>query len=105
MVVMPISPTNYLYITLEPLICRITESLPFSLGSFSRYARRGWHFIEKADSHIEMGDTWAMVTPKEIFLHICDPEAINDVFSRREDFHRAIFLYSMLPPALEVEMS
>ena len=33
MVIMPLSPTNHLYIILEPLICRVTESLPFSLGS------------------------------------------------------------------------
>ncbi|KAI9878026.1 MAG: hypothetical protein M1830_002146 [Pleopsidium flavum] len=96
LIVVPISPMNILWIVIEPLVFRILDSLPFTLGSFSRYARRGWHFHDKAASHVELGDAWALVTPREIFLHICDPEAINDIFARRQDFVRPVQLYKML---------
>lgn len=94
LVVVPVSPMNILWIVLEPLVFRILDSLPFRLGNFSRYARRGWHFHEKAASHVELGDAWALVTPRETFLHICNPEAINEIFARRQDFVRPVQLYS-----------
>lgn len=90
----PISPMNVLWIVIEPLVFRILDILPFSLGSFGHYARRGWHFHDKAASHVKLGDAFALVTPRETFLHICDPDAINDIFSRRQDFVRPVQLYS-----------
>jgi hypothetical protein len=94
LVVVPVSPMNVLWIVIEPLVFRVLDSLPIRLGSFSRYARRGWHFHEKAASHVELGDAWALVTPRETFLHICNPEAINEIFARRQDFVRPLQLYS-----------
>lgn len=93
-VVVPISPTNVLWIIVEPLFFRVLDALPLPRGNFSRYGRRGWHFYEKASSHMELGDAWALVTTRETFLHICDPEAINDVFARRQDFIRPVQFYS-----------
>lgn len=90
----PVSPMNVLWIVFEPLVFRIVDRLPFGIGSFGRYGRRGWHFLDKAASHLELGDAFALVTPRETFLHICDPDAINDVFSRRQDFVRPVRLYS-----------
>lgn len=86
----PVSPMNVFWIEIEPLVFRIIDSLPFSLGTFGRYGRRGWHFLDKAASHLELGDSFALVTRRETFLHICDPDAINDVFARRQDFVRPI---------------
>lgn len=93
LIVVPVSPMNILWIVAEPLVFRILDSLPFRLGSFSRYGRRGWHFSDKAASHIELGDAWALVTPRETFLQICNPDAINEVFARRQDFQRPVQLY------------
>ena len=93
-VMVPISPMNIPWIVAEPLVFRILDTLPFRLGNFSRYGRRGWHFQEKAASHVELGDAWTLVTPRETFLHICNPDAINDIFARRLDFVRPVQLYS-----------
>jgi hypothetical protein len=93
MVIVPISPMNLLWIVVEPLVFRFLDSLPFKLGSFSRYARRGWHFHDKAASHVELGDAWALVTTRETFLHICNPDAINEIFARRQDFVRPLQFY------------
>ena len=85
---------SVLWIVFEPFVFHILESLPFRLGNFSCYGRRGWHFHEKAASDIDLGDAWTLVTPRETFLHICDPDAINEVFTRRQDFVRSIQLYN-----------
>lgn len=96
LIAVPVSPMNVLWIVIEPLVFRILDSLPFSVGSFGHYGRRGWHFHDKAASHVKLGDAFALVTPRETFLHICDPDAINDIFARRLDFVRPVQLYSKL---------
>lgn len=90
----PVSPTNSLWFIFEPLVLHVLDHLPFELGSFGRYSRRGWHFYDKARSHIELGDVWVLVTPRETWLHVADPEAINEIFARRIDFVRPTELYS-----------
>lgn len=96
LITVPVSPMNVLWIVIEPLVFRILDSLPFSVGSFGHYGRRGWHFHDKAASHVKFGDAFAIVTPRETFLHVCDPESINDIFARRLDFVRPVQLYSKL---------
>lgn len=81
---------NILWIVIEPLVFPILDSLPFDVGSFGHYGRRGWHFHDKAASHVALGDVFALVTPRETFLHIYDPDAMNDIFSRRQDFVRSV---------------
>ena len=105
LIVVPVSPMNTLWIVFEPLVFRILDRLRFRLGSFGRYGRRGWHFHDKAASHVELGDAWALVTPRETFLHVCNPEAINEVFARRQDFVRPIQLYSKEPVYLPSQVS
>jgi hypothetical protein len=94
LVIVPISPMNALWIVVEPLVFTILDHSPIKFDTFGRYARRGWHFRDKAASHVELGDAWALVTPGEIWLHVCNPEAINDIFGRRQDFIRPSKLYS-----------
>lgn len=94
LIMVPVSPINVFWIVIEPLVFRILDSLPLNIGSFGRYGRRGWHFHDKSASHVELGDAFALVTPRETFLYICDPDAINDIFARRQDFLRPVQLYS-----------
>ncbi len=90
----PIDPMNVLWLILEPPLFRMLDRLPFSYGNFGYYSRRGWHFRDKAESHLNYGSAWAIVTPREIYLYVADPNAINDVFARRADFMRPLHLYS-----------
>ena len=90
----PIDPMNVLWLVLEPHLFRVLHRLPISYGAFGYYSRRGWHFRDKAESHLRYGPAWAIVTPRGIYLHIADPDAINDVFARRADFMRPLQLYS-----------
>ena len=65
LVVIHVSPMNMFLIVFEPLVFRILDGLRFRLGSFSRYGRRCWHFHDKTASHVELGDVFALVTPRE----------------------------------------
>ncbi|KAL3473124.1 cytochrome P450 [Aspergillus californicus] len=92
--VIPASPNNPLWILLEPLIFFILGLLPFQFGRINHYARRTWQFADKAESHLRMGGAWAIATPAEVFVYICDAEAIIDIIARRADFVRPIELYA-----------
>ena len=87
---------NILWVISEPLVFGIIDRLPFSLGSLSRYGRRAWHFQERAELHLELGDAFAIASPGEIFIYVSDPDAIDDIFFRRADFARPLEMYQML---------
>ena len=90
---LPVSPMNVLWAVLEIPVFRVLDRLPLRFGSFSRYNRRAWHFKEKANSHIELGDAFTLVTPGELWIYISDPDAIVDTVSRRADFQRPLHIY------------
>ncbi len=82
---LPVDPLN--------LPC-LLDRLPFDWGTFGRYSRRGWHFHDKAESHLHYGPVWALVTPRDIYVYVADPDAIHDIFLRRADFLRPSKMYS-----------
>ena len=87
---------NLFWLVFEAPIWRLFDLLPLDFGNFGRYSRRGWHFLDKADSHLKYGPIWGIVTPRDIYIYIADPEAIRDVFNRRTDFLRPSKMYSKL---------
>ena len=91
---LPVDPLNLFWVVFGDLIWRLLDLLPFSFGSFGRYSRRGWHFLDKADSHIQNGPIWSIVTPRDIYVFIADPDAICEIFNRRTDFLRPSKMYS-----------
>ena len=91
-----VDPLNIPWVVLEPSIWRILDLLPIDFGSFRRYSRRGWHFSDKADSHLQYGPAWAIVTPRDIYVQVADPNAIHDIFFRPEDFLRPSKMYKLL---------
>ena len=97
LIIVPMSSMNVLWIVMEPLVFRLLGSLAIDLGAFDRYSRRGWHFHDKARTHEELGDVFALVTPRETFVHLAEPNAILDVFARRIDFPRPVHLYRKPP--------
>ena len=93
---LPIDPLNLVWLILDPIIWKLLDRLPLSFGTFGRYSRRGWHFRDKAASHLRYGPVWALVTPRDIYVHVGDPAAIHDVFQRRVDFLRPSKMYKLL---------
>ena len=91
---LPIDPMNIPWTILEPHLWRLLDLSPFNWGTFGLYSRRGWHFHEKAKSHLRYGPVWALVTPRDIHIHVGDPDAVHDMFTRRTDFIRPVKMYS-----------
>jgi hypothetical protein len=54
----------------------------------ARYSRPGWEFRDKYRMHEELGDAVIQVSAGRNWLYICNAEATNDIFKRREDFDR-----------------
>ncbi|MCJ1312047.1 hypothetical protein MMC25_005721 [Agyrium rufum] len=96
LVSLPVDPLNVVWAITEPLIWRFLDLFPVDWGTFRKYSRRGWHFEDKAASHEKYGPVWAIVTPRDIWIHVADPIAIQEVFARREDFLRLPEMYRML---------
>lgn len=93
---LPVDPMNMVWLILEPPLWRLLDRFPFDWGTFGRYSRRGWHFHDKAKSHLQYGPAWALVTPCDIYVYVAEPEAIHDIFVRRGDFLRPSKMYSKL---------
>lgn len=89
-----IDPMNIPCLVIEPRFWRMMAHLPFDWATFGRYSRRGWHFRDKAKSHLQYGTAWALVTPCDIYVYVADPHAIHDIFTRRGDFLRPRKMYT-----------
>ncbi len=93
----PLDHNNLAWMIFQPFVWKVVDRLPIqwkSLPAFVRITRRGWHFMEKADLHVRLGPVWAMVTPVVVQLHFADPDAIDDIMTRRKDFNRPVKEYS-----------
>lgn len=83
---LPVDPMNMAWLILESSFWSLLDRIPIEWGMFGRYSRRGWHFQDKAKSHIQYGPVWALVTPRDIYVYVADPDAIHEIFVRRLDF-------------------
>ncbi|KAH8891773.1 cytochrome P450 [Thozetella sp. PMI_491] len=95
----PVDHNNLGWMIIQPFVWKVVDALPIqwkSLPISIRITRRGWHFMEKSDLHVQMGPVWAMVTPVIILLHFADPAAISEIMTRRKDFNRPIKEYKLL---------
>jgi len=93
---LPVDPMNLPWLILEPYLWRVLNRLPFNWGTFGHYSRRGWHFRDKAQSHLKYGQVWALVTPCDIYIYCADPDAVHDIFTRRSDFLCPSKMYSKI---------
>lgn len=94
---LPIDPVNFLWVFLQGHVWRMLDCLPIAWSSypdFIRFSYRGWHFREKSGPAVRFGPVWALVTPVTFYLQFADPDAINELFSRRSDFIRPVKNYS-----------
>ncbi|RAL05359.1 cytochrome P450 [Aspergillus ibericus CBS 121593] len=93
-----IDPQNPLWMIFDPIVWPWLDRLPINWRnySFGRYSRRGWYFADRGESHRRYGPIWAIVTPRDIWINVADPEAVHDIFQRRTDFIRPSEMYKVL---------
>lgn len=96
----PISPLNPFWALADRKVLSFLRRLPDPLGhnSFTRYNWRGWEVADRYRSHQEMGDIWVLVTPFKNWIYVNDPEALNTLFRRGNDFPRPVFVTGMSLP-------
>ncbi|KAF5710523.1 cytochrome P450 monooxygenase 3A7 [Fusarium mundagurra] len=93
----PIDPSNVPYLLcssiLEPLLRKI---LPSGLGNFVEYNSRDWNYEQIHDLQERIGDTFIIVSPKQIRVFTGNAKASDDLCRRRRDFVKAVALYKPL---------
>lgn len=75
-----IDPENPIWMTVDKgVFIPPSEKLPFGPETFARFNRRGLEFADKYHAHKEMGEVVLTVTPGQIWIHLCNPEALAEV--------------------------
>lgn len=95
--VTPVDPSNVPYMLssgwLEPLLRRC---LPLGLGNFVEYNSRDWNYDKINDLQERIGDTFIIVSPKQIRVFTGNAKASDELCRRRRDFVKAVALYKPL---------
>ncbi|KAI3317209.1 putative cytochrome P450 [Xylariaceae sp. AK1471] len=96
----PFSADSNFWVILQPLVWTVLDyCIPIEWSSypdFIRFSHRNWHFLEKSRPTARFGSVWALVSPANINLHVADPDAIEEIYSRWKDFVRPNHKYNML---------
>ncbi|SPO01746.1 related to cytochrome P450 3A7 [Cephalotrichum gorgonifer] len=95
--VTPVDPSNVPWILcsswLEPLL---RKCLPFGLGHFVDYNTRDWNYDKIFALQERIGDTFIIVSPRQMRVFTANAKAADDLCRRRKDFPKAVGLYKPL---------
>lgn len=94
---------NPFWLVCDRPVVSLVRCLPFGLGnnSFTRYNYRGWEVPDRYYSHHEMGDAYILVSPRNTWLYVADPEAVMGVFRRSKEFPRDVSVTGRWIPIIE----
>lgn len=70
--------------------------MPFGLGNFVEYNSRDWNYEQIHGLQERIGDTFIIVSPKQIRVFTGNAKASDDLCRRRKDFVKAVALYKPL---------
>ena len=93
-IILPIDCGNPLWQTADQIIIPLCKKLPFGNGNFTRFNFRGWELRDRWRAFEENGPAFIFVTPGRNWLQLADPEAVAEIYQRREDFVRPLDLLS-----------
>lgn len=99
----PVDGLNVPWQVLGALVFKFMDACTARLPACIRYTRRGWFWNDKADSHLRYGPVWATVTPKNTWVQLGDPDAVYELFLRKQDFIRPYENFSEYAYALAVD--
>jgi hypothetical protein len=89
----PLCPSNIAWLLIQPVALPLIRLLPLYAQEFVRYSKWGWEYEDRYRTHARLGDVWMQVTPSMNWVYVADPELVNEIFHRREDFRRPLQLY------------
>lgn len=85
-----IDHVNPLWLVVDRRVLSALKQLPGWLGnnSFTRYNYRGWEVPDRYFSHRELGDAYVLVSSRNVWLYLSDPDAVTDIARRSKEFDR-----------------
>lgn len=88
--IIPIDHVNPLWLVVDRRVLFALKKLPGWLGdnSFTRYNYRGWEVPDRYFSHHELGDAYILVSSRNVWLYLSDPDAVTDLARRSKEFDR-----------------
>ncbi|KAH8198417.1 hypothetical protein TruAng_007401 [Truncatella angustata] len=95
-VISPVGENDFAWLVLQRFLGSFLETLPFGLGRFVRYTKRGWNWSDKNKAHKELGKVFIVVSPSGNDLHVGDAAATDFILSRRKDFLKPLELAKLI---------
>jgi hypothetical protein len=86
-IVLPASPDNPVWMLTSGTVLAIVKVI-FGDCSVTKYGRLGWEYHDKDKVHVKHGDAVVLVTPSHNWVYVCNAEAFNEIFQRRNSFPR-----------------
>lgn len=86
-IVLPASPDNPVWVLTSRTVLAIVKAI-FGDCSVTKYGQHGWEYYDKYTLHLKHGDAVVFVTPGFNWVYVCDAEAFNEIFQRRNNFGR-----------------
>lgn len=88
------SGDNPVWILLSKPILALLRAL-FGEIDIVKYGMPGFQSKDNYKMHEKLGDAVIHVSPGHNWLYVCNPEAVNDIFKRKNDFDRPPDLLGM----------
>lgn len=100
--IIPIDHVNPLWLVVDRHVLSALRQLPGWLGnnSFTRYNYRGWEVPDRYFSHHELGNAYILVSSRNIWLYVSDPDAVTDIARRSKEFDRETSVTGLIQPSL-----
>ena len=85
-VINPVGLLNPVWLLSQDRLLPLLKSLPFGLGNWAVYCGAGSVFSNRYKLNEKHGPAYLVVTPSDVVLWIGDAEAVEEVFTKRNDF-------------------
>ena len=86
---LPASPDNPVWMLTSSTVLPIVKAI-FVDSSVTKYGQLGWEYHDKDKLHLKHGDAVVSVTPGLKLGPLCNAEAFNEIFQRRNGFDRPL---------------
>lgn len=92
-----IDPTSALWALAKNTFLPYLTLLPGDIGQNAKLNIFGWQFRAKHIVHQRLGNVFVQVTPSHNIINIADPDLVQQVFQRIDDFPNPRQIYRKVP--------
>lgn len=92
-----IDPTSALWALTKNTFLPYLILLPGNIGQNAKLNVFGWQFRAKNTVHRRLGNVFVQVTSSHNIVNIADPDLVQQVFQRIDDFPKPRKIYRMVP--------